>query len=391
MIKKKILFITKNPPYPLTNGGAVAQFFFISKLIDYFDITLIVSVKKESWIHSIIQLQTEIQKLELNIYCDEAQDTIFNNLLNILPYRIKKRIRLKERWITNFFEGKQFLNYLSNHFTLNKYDIIQCEFYETLKLLKFLPQDSLKVFIHHELRFKAIMNADMNLKNIDTLKENEINQLNYADVIGVFNLEDKSLLEPCKRPVIVTPFGIPNQLILKSEVSNEFNKFIFMGGQGHLPNSEGLTRFLDFIYIPLMEKYKMMPLYIFGFWNKLYAQKYSDYKNIKFVGFVEDLTPYYNNAIMLVPIWSGSGIRTKVLQSMANRIPVITTKFGAEGLFTDVEQDHLCFFEDKLSFKEVALTKNDYSEIASKAFRYYENNFGQETLIRKRLELYNLN
>ena len=54
---------------------------------------------------------------------------------------------------------------------------------------------------------------------------------------------------------------------------------------------------------------------------------------VLFTGFVPDLTPFYNRARLFVaPLRFGAGIKGKVLDSMANGLPVIATPIAAEGI-----------------------------------------------------------
>ncbi|TAL65021.1 MAG: glycosyltransferase, partial [Bacteroidetes bacterium] len=50
-------------------------------------------------------------------------------------------------------------------------------------------------------------------------------------------------------------------------------------------------------------------------------------------GYQKDLRPFWKNAsVFIVPLWYGSGIRIKILEALANGIPVVSTEKGAEGL-----------------------------------------------------------
>ena len=51
------------------------------------------------------------------------------------------------------------------------------------------------------------------------------------------------------------------------------------------------------------------------------------------VGYVEDMTLEFARAsVMVVPLWMGSGVRVKIVEALAARLPVATTALGAEGL-----------------------------------------------------------
>ncbi len=51
------------------------------------------------------------------------------------------------------------------------------------------------------------------------------------------------------------------------------------------------------------------------------------------VGYVEDMSlEFARAAVLVVPLWMGSGIRVKIVEALAAGLPVATTTIGAEGL-----------------------------------------------------------
>jgi len=59
----------------------------------------------------------------------------------------------------------------------------------------------------------------------------------------------------------------------------------------------------------------------------------AEIKGIEVTGTVDDVRPYYREALAsVVPLRVGGGSRLKILEAMAARVPVVSTKLGAEGL-----------------------------------------------------------
>jgi glycosyltransferase involved in cell wall biosynthesis len=55
--------------------------------------------------------------------------------------------------------------------------------------------------------------------------------------------------------------------------------------------------------------------------------------NVTCTGWVEDVAPYFQAArVLAVPIRSGSGLRVKILESLARGLPVVATAIGMEGI-----------------------------------------------------------
>jgi glycosyltransferase involved in cell wall biosynthesis len=59
-------------------------------------------------------------------------------------------------------------------------------------------------------------------------------------------------------------------------------------------------------------------------------------KNIEFLGFVENVEPYFlNSKLMVAPLRYGAGVKGKVGQAFEYYLPVVTTSIGAEGMFLE--------------------------------------------------------
>ncbi len=51
------------------------------------------------------------------------------------------------------------------------------------------------------------------------------------------------------------------------------------------------------------------------------------------IGYVDDMAvEFARAAVLVVPLWMGSGIRVKIVEALAAGVPVVTTSIGAEGL-----------------------------------------------------------
>ena len=54
---------------------------------------------------------------------------------------------------------------------------------------------------------------------------------------------------------------------------------------------------------------------------------------IKVTGYVPELTPYMQQAALLViPVRAGSGMRVRILEALALAMPIVTTTIGVEGI-----------------------------------------------------------
>lgn len=401
-MKKKILIITTNSPYPLSHGGAIAQYFFLEKLVEDFEVDLIAILQNERDRQNLFAIQNRIKNLKIITYLPSTKKKnikYFLKLLFIFLYNHFWKQNRGESEISESFNyvNSDFSNFIKNHFSENEYDICQLEFFETLKFAPLIPSSLKKIFVHHEIRFKKYRNTlDLNNifhKNIViSSKICEIAFLALFDKIIVFNSEDLTELNELLPKVEVIPFGLPDELIINKNPSLGFQYFFFLGAESHRPNSDGLEWFLDNIFIPEFKNINK-PIKISGKWSDKYIFKYAKYEFIQFTGFVNSLEQFYLEGILVAPILSGSGIRTKILEAMANHVPIICTSFAAEGLFNENNNDHLLFFNDRISFMEKVNNELNNLEtrkkIVKKANIFFESNFNSLNIYNRRLNLYN--
>jgi len=408
-MKKKILIVSYVIPFPINHGGAVAQYFFLKNLSDIYDFTLLAIANDKKVLYSLNELQKQIPSLEIKVYKNfdevvKVKTRIINKIIkkgySIYKFLFKtENIQNQVNYDEYFkFDNKNLIHFFNEIVTNTNYDCIQLEFFETLSLLPSIQNTTIKkVFIYHEIRSKRYSLYD----DIDTVfKQYMINSmqlfentyLNLVDKIVVFNDLDKQYLSQFNDKVVVSPYGIIDELLDKVEASEIFNKLIFIGSESHYPNKEGLRIFLDTIYLPNKD-FISWPIYITGNWSDSFKLKYNNYSRIVFTGLLKDFKGLYENAILLTPIVSGSGIRTKILQAFLNKVPVLSTKFASEGLYKNAyDTNHIMFYETETEFLNLfSKIKEDpfyAKKIALSGNEYYLKNFNTETLNFIRSSIY---
>ena len=108
-------------------------------------------------------------------------------------------------------------------------------------------------------------------------------------------------------------------------------------------------------------------------------------------GFVEDIDGFVNDhGILVSPIRIGSGIRVKILESMALGKPIITTAIGAAGIEYE-KSKCLTIAESREDFIQAMteLSSNAHlrEEIGRNAHSYIRKNHNIEEISKQLLEL----
>ncbi|MGM0613057.1 MAG: glycosyltransferase family 4 protein, partial [Bacteroidota bacterium] len=117
-----------------------------------------------------------------------------------------------------------------------------------------------------------------------------------------------------------------------------------------LPNQEGIIWFLDKVWPEVYQNFPDLTFSLAGRNMPDWIQKRND-PGLVIDGEVENAYKYMQfRNIMIVPLFSGSGIRIKILEGMINKNVVITTSIGAEGIDA-TDGEHLLIADDKEAFK----------------------------------------
>jgi glycosyltransferase involved in cell wall biosynthesis len=175
------------------------------------------------------------------------------------------------------------------------------------------------------------------LKSSNDWKKREFDLFNKADVIHVVGSYEQGILQQefPNKPVRNIPVYIYDAL--KDSVNTDFKQrkdIIFVGGFGHPPNTDAVLWFAKEVFPSILDKYPDIKWYVVG-------SKVTDHvkalasDNIIITGFIsdEELSDLYAKCrLAIVPLRVGAGVKGKVIEAVYNRIPLITTSIGAEGL-----------------------------------------------------------
>jgi polysaccharide biosynthesis protein PslH len=176
---------------------------------------------------------------------------------------------------------------------------------------------------------------------------------NMADFVFFITPEDKEFAEakwhinPAKGALV--PYGVTvnsnptdraacrKEVAATHHINDEEKIFLFNGVLSYQPNIDALKYILQHINPLLLQagiKYKIIICGkgLAAEMNEL--KEYAD-QNIIYTGFVPDIDIYFKAAdLLLNPVQSGGGIKTKMVEAIAFGTTVISTKSGAAGMDT---------------------------------------------------------
>jgi glycosyltransferase involved in cell wall biosynthesis len=159
-----------------------------------------------------------------------------------------------------------------------------------------------------------------------------------------------------------------------------------------IPNLEGICWFLEKVWPEVHRRYPALHYYLAGRHMPGWLKE-KQFPNVVVVGEVDDATAFmHSKSVLIVPLFSGSGIRIKIIEGMACGKPIISTSVGAEGIhctpgrnifIADSPDEFVrsisAFIEDKelcdsvgRNARDLVLTEYNRDLIISKLLGFYE-------------------
>ena len=143
---------------------------------------------------------------------------------------------------------------------------------------------------------------------------------------------------------------IREQMVDALHIQPQCKIMLFFGPQSYAPNLEAVRLIRDQLYPQLIDK-APFPFEIFICGGGLPADERDAFKacaHAHYLGFVDDIDNYVAAAdIMLNPILTGGGVKTKIIESIAAGTPVVSFQTGAAGMDFNVTGDQLITVADR--------------------------------------------
>jgi hypothetical protein len=167
--------------------------------------------------------------------------------------------------------------------------------------------------------------------------------------------------------------------------------FVFVASESHKPNVDGLQWFMKDVWPGIKRQLPGAAIEVIGKWSPAAQMNLANHEDVVFAGFVPELTKALENKIMVVPVWIGSGIRTKILAAWNSSCPVVTTTIGVEGL-PGRPGEHFIVADEAAGFAsacvELAENVTKLNQIAGNALELVQNNYSLAAVRRTRMEIY---
>ena len=392
----KILQLCKKFPYPLKDGESIAVTYLSKALVNQGCEVTLLSMNTSKHYTAMDSLPEDYDHYK-NIY-----QTSLDNAIK--PHKAFLNLFSRESYHVSRFVSKDFEKKLIEVLQSDDFDVVQLE---TLYLTPYIEtikahSNAIIAMRSHNIEFEIWERITSNTRFLpkkwylrhltDKLKKYELERLNdYDYLIAVSDRDLKKFKQlGYKNGAMASPIGLE----LKNYVTiskKESNSICFIGALDWRPNKEGLDWFITNVWPSLSKAQPDLKFHIAGR-NTPPDLINLHVKNIVIHGEVPNAVDFINaHNVMIVPLFSGSGMRVKILEGMALKKTIVTTTLGMEGIDATHGKE-LLVADQPDTFKEaVILALQDQhlrESIGQSAQEFVSQYYDHTTIASKLIEKY---
>ncbi len=394
--KLKILQLSPRFPFPMDDGGKIG---IGNILIEFY--------RQGCHVSFFTFINDEISDREINELKKYATPILLqHSTKNTIPKIMKSILTNKSIYIEKH-SGKKILKQFENLIGKNDFDVIHADHSAMAPIAIYLKKLSNKptgLRLHNieymiwqryaEILPKYHPKRIYILHQAELLKRYESRIYSEFDICFPITEVDKKLaleLSPTSKQIVSGP-GIDDSYWVPDDTQERNpNELIIATVFSWKHNLDGLLWFIKNV-LPIVRKQNPdISLSVIGKNIPDFLRNYKK-EGVNVIGYVDDVRPYLSKAgIYIVPLFVGSGIRIKIIEAMAMKLPVLATSIAAEGINPKTENGIIiCNNAKEFSDNIIELTTNFSMQkyLGENARKYSLSNFSWESNVNIIIENY---
>ncbi len=188
----------------------------------------------------------------------------------------------------------------------------------------------------------------------------------FDGVIAVSEPDRRALEEAAGEavPMTIIPIAVDAERYPMRAAQPQGARLLYVGTMYWPPNIDGVLWFTREVLPRIRRVRPDVRFEIIGARPPETVRALDDGESVRVLGYVDDLTPYFEQAaVMVVPLRVGSGMRVKILEGLARGIPMVSTTIGCEGIEAEDGREIL-LADEAASFAEAVLRLLDDPQAA---------------------------
>jgi sugar transferase (PEP-CTERM/EpsH1 system associated) len=257
---------------------------------------------------------------------------------------------------------------LENVLSQREFDIVQIE---SIHLMAYLPtiraarnrpliicdwhnieSELMQRYSERERSFLRKKYAQKTARQLGVLEQRATHDFDAHVTVSDRDRQRLRQLNPAAR-VVVIENGVDSSHYSDEEIENAHaawpahndgrrRRILFVGSMDYHANIDGVVDFAREVWPGIHAAQPDFVFTIVGRDPATSVRELSSIAGIEVTGTVDDVRPYYREAIAaVVPLKVGGGSRLKIVEAMAAGVPVVSTTLGAEGLEVEHEKNIL--------------------------------------------------
>lgn len=253
----------------------------------------------------------------------ELPNSIFVKLKNFLMYPLMHPI-----FSVRF--NRRLLMFLKKMIKENHYDLLYLDHTQMALYGKYFPSMTKILMSHDVMAQRYSRKGNFFSKKFVLCGEKKIMKQPNTTIF-TFSEKDRNIIQQTYGLDSKTTNFFLDRNVIEAIPEKIDRRIVFLGKWDRADNFDGLKWFFDTCYkhIP-----KDITISIIGKWlSDDYIRKLEMLNNVEYLGFVENPYPVIANSIATIsPVFSGAGVKVKVVESLACGTPVIGSDIAFEGI-----------------------------------------------------------
>lgn len=385
----RVLQLTNKVPFPPHDGGAIAML-DLSKLllISGFSVDMLAMNTQKHYQPNCKQAAAQFHE-NFRLFCVEVSaktsplGALTNFLFDSWPYTARR------------FYNKTFIQTLQQLLQKNNYQLVIFDMLYTTVYLHVVKKHPIPVVyrahnIESTLWFEMAQQKPWYVKWYYRHLSKRINSFEkkaalLADAIMPISPTDAFFFKTAniQAPIFELPTSV--EATTNTATPPEKPDLFYIGGLDWQPNIEGLLWFTNHVWPLVLRQIPDLKLHVAGRnASRQLAAKLHNTPHLIFYGEINNAAHFFgSHHIMISPLFSGSGIRIKILEAMASGKAVVATPKAVQGL-NIVDYEHVLLANNPTSFARllVELLHNHSLQLMlqNNAKKYIRNNFNSLVL-----------
>lgn len=371
----KILMVLSRFPYPLNKGDKLRAYHQLKHLGERHELHLICLSRSEV---------SEAHLEEVGQYCASI-DVIAHKSLSI-GFNLFRSVIGSQPYQVNFFRSAEMREKVRSLILEKEIDVC---FVQLIRAAGNVPFGikSCKFYLDYMDAFSK--NMERRLPYYSGLKrkifgdemfrvrkfENEL--IHEVDGACFISSQDAKVLRNCQ--VDIVPNGVDDTFFRSSYENRKFEfDIVFTGNMSYHPNEQACKSLVNDI-LPILREKGLKPKVCLVGINPTDQVKALASDQVVVTGFVEDIKTYLEKSkIFVAPLFSGTGLQNKLLESLAMQVPTLTTPLASAALNAE-HNEQLKVCADPASFaREIEVCLSDKQlcvDLATRGQEYVQRNF----------------